>query len=97
AGRPAHVDDRVQGGPRGAAREEYVVNEDDTSAVDVEVNLGALDDGLQRDLCEVVAVEGYVELAYRRPCPLELVDEIGQPLRQRRSARVYAHQRDVAG
>src|SRR5690606_3841518 len=91
-GRPAHVDDRVERRPGGAAREQHVVNQDDASAVDVEVDLGALDHRLQRDLGEVVAVQGDVQLADQGPGALEPFDEGGQALRQRGAARVYAHE-----
>src|SRR5690606_9415220 len=94
---PAHVDDRVEGGPRCAAGVEDVVDQDDLGAVDVEIHLRALDDGLQRDLGEVVAVERDVELPYRGPRALELLDQRGKAFREGYSARVDSHQRNVPG
>src|SRR5690606_11945582 len=95
--RPAHVDDRIERGPGGATGEEHVIDQHDAGTVDVEVDLGALHHGLQRDLGEVVPVQRDVQLADHGPRALEPFDERGQTLRQGGAARVYADQGYVAG
>ena len=63
--RPPEVDEGVHRGPDRAAGVQDVVDEDDRRAVQVEREVGALDDGLLGDERQVVAVEGDVERADR--------------------------------
>src|SRR5262245_25828204 len=75
---PAEVDDGVQGGPDGAAREEHVVDEDDGLALDAERDVGPPDDRGAAQV-EVVPVERDVESADRQACPVDGGDLPGQP------------------
>src|SRR5690606_19818332 len=94
---PAHVDERVERGPRRATRVEDVVDEDHAHTVHVEVHLGALDDRLQGDLREVVPVEGDVELAERRAAAPVLLDETCEAFGEWHAARVDADHGEVIG
>src|SRR5262245_53563530 len=77
---PPEVDQPVQRRPNGAAGVEDVVAEDDGPAVQVEVDLGLLQERLRRHKGQVVAVERDVERADREG----LLDELSQGRREPR-------------
>jgi len=82
----AEVDEGVHGGPDGAARVQDVVHQHDRAPVDVERDLGALDDGLLGDHREVVAVERDVQRPDRDLDALVLGDRLGDPAGQRHAS-----------
>ena len=94
--RAAVIEQRVDGRARGAAGEHDVVDQDHRAAVEVEVEVRAVDDrlGARLAVADVVAVEGDVEVAERHLGPAELADERVQPAGQHRPAGVDADQRD---
>ena len=61
------VEEGVDRGADGASGEQHVVDEDHGAAVEVEVEVGGVDDRLRAGLAsvDVVAVEGDVEVAER--------------------------------
>ena len=94
-GRAAVVEQGVDRRPHGAAGEEDVVDEDHGAAVEVEVEVGGVDDRLGAGLAagEVVAVEGDVEVAERHLGAGELADERVQAAGEDGAAGVDADQR----
>src|SRR5215471_2458124 len=92
---PAEVDQAVQRGPHGAARVEHVVAEDDSAAVQVEVDLGLLQERLRGDQRKVVAIERDVEGADGEGLLDEVSQRRGQPGRQRDAASADADEGQV--
>ena len=76
--RAAEVDDAVERRPDRPPGVEHVVAQQDRAAVQVEVDLGLLQQGLRRDGREVVAVERDVQGADREV----LLDQVREPGRQ---------------
>ena len=76
--RSPEVDDAVERRPDRPAGVQHVVAEQDRPAVQVEVDLGLLQEGLRSDHRQVVAVEGDVERADGK----RLLDELTQARRQ---------------
>src|SRR5262245_20892732 len=93
---PAEIDDSVQGGPDGTAREKHVIDEDDGLALDAERNVGPSDDGGAAQI-EVVPVERDVEGADRQACPVDGGDLPGQPPGDGDPSRPETDEGQVAG
>ena len=66
-------------------------------AVEVERQVGALDDRLLGDQREVVAVERDVERADREADALMLRDRVGEPMGERDAAALDADEREALG
>ena len=92
-GRPAVVEQFVDGGARGAAGVQHVVDQQDGGAVDVERDLGRLDLGRQALLGVVVAVERDVDEAE----PLAQLQRRRQALGQPGAAGADADDGQVVG
>src|SRR5688572_11091302 len=72
--RAPEIDERIEGGAHRTAGIEDVIDEDEDSPRDVEVDVGGANDGLGADGGEVVAIESDVELPDRHGDPLEARD-----------------------
>ena len=94
---PPEVDQRVHRRPDRAARVQDVVDEDDRAAVEVERDLGALDDRLLGDERQVVAVEGDVERADGELGALVLEDRRRDAMGERDAAALDADQDEALG
>src|SRR5438132_4088752 len=92
AGRPAVVEERLDRRADRAAGVEDVVDEDDRPFIEREVELRRADERLRRERClaaadsDVVAVEGDVDGAERRLDSGALLDQPGEPPRERDAA-----------
>jgi hypothetical protein len=93
--RPPELAQRVEGGPYGPARVQHVVDEDDRLALDLEGQVGALDDRRFTEPGEVVAVEGDIERPDRQPFALVLGDRIRQSVGQRHAAALDADEHEL--
>ena len=91
------VEQRVDRGAHGPAREQDVVDEHDRSLLEVEVEMRGVDDGLGAGLArlEVVAVEGDVEVAERHLRAAQLADQGVKAGGQDGAAGVDPDQRDT--
>ena len=88
--RPPEVDQSVHRAADRATRIQDVVDQYDRGSVQVERQVGALDDGLLGDERKVVAIEGDVERSDREADPFVLLDRLRHPSRKRDAAALDA-------
>ena len=97
----AVVEERLDRGPDRAAGVEDVVDEDDRAPVEREVELGGADERLRRERRlaaadgDVVAVEGDVDGAERGRVAGALLDQPGEPVRERDAAGLDADEGEL--
>ena len=102
AGRAAVVEQALDRGADRASRVEDVVDEDDRATVERKVQRRLADDRLRvkRRLAaadaHIVAIKGDVDRTERRRLAGPVLDQAGQPLRQRHAAGLDADERDLA-
>jgi hypothetical protein len=87
----AQVDQRVQGGARGAAGVQHVVDQDDRLVRDVDRDAGRAQ-GARRVLVDVVALQRDVELTEWDAGAFELANALLEPAREWHAARLQADQ-----
>ena len=96
SGRPAEVDDRVERGADGPAREQDVVDEDHRLGLDGERDVRSADHRGPAH-AQVVAVERDVERADRQRGAVDLGDLRGQAVREADAAGAQADERQILG
>ena len=96
AGRPAALEERLDRGANRPAGVEHVVHEHTRRSAEIEVHRGRVDDGLLGTGDDVVPVEGDVDGTERDLLPAPLLDQTGEPLRERDAAGMDADERQAA-
>jgi len=93
--RPAEIHQTVECGADCPAREQNVVHQHDSAAVDGKRNTGLLEDGLWADGGQIIPIEGDIERSDRRLAAGDRLDPRLQPKRQRHAARTNSDQCEV--
>ncbi len=85
------------GGACGSARVDHVIDEDDVFAVQLCGNVSVGGFGQFDGFCQVIAVEGDVDVTYRYTDALKSFDVGGDHVSKRKSAAAHADKDDVVG